>query len=83
MKLRGKINQCPACEAYFSTVSVFDRHRVGRFGTGLNGSSPERRCENPSEMRFQGLQLDERGVWRGESRQGDSLNRSWRVAKST
>ena len=70
MKLRGKINQCPSCGQYFSTVGNFDTHRTGAFSTGPNNSSPERRCMNAVEMGEAGLTLSDRGVWMGPSRPG-------------
>ena len=65
MKLRGKVNECPSCGQYFSTVGNFDLHRVGPFGTGKLGSSPERRCLSAGEMPVAGLTLNPRGVWTG------------------
>ena len=86
MKLRGKINQCPSCGAYFSTVSNFDMHRVGAFSTGLLNTSPERRCLSVSEMVNVGLTADARGVFKDQSSPGyhqSHPKRSTRVAKST
>ena len=68
MKLRGKINQCPSCGLYFSTVFNFDMHRIGAFGNGPKGTSPERRCMKPSEMANVGLALSHKGVWQGKPR---------------
>ena len=64
MTWRGnRRNQCAACEQYFASLKAFDRHRAGRFGTGPFGTSPERRCISPDEMRRRGWSKDEKGFW--------------------
>lgn len=48
--------QCPTCKEFFRSVSGFDRHRVGAYGTG-------RRCLSPEEMEGRGMARDRLGVW--------------------
>jgi len=49
------LNQCAACAADFTSLELFDRHRVGRH-------EPDgRRCLNADEMTTNGWQRDSRG----------------------
>jgi hypothetical protein len=64
------VNLCPGCRQDFSSVSAFDRHRVGRHAygylEGLRMESPRedgRRCLDEGEMRSAGMALDLRGRW--------------------
>ena len=61
--LRGGRNQCPACGQYFNSISIFEKHRTGAFGTGPLGTSPERRCFTIREMKAKGWKTDEKGFW--------------------
>jgi hypothetical protein len=60
--LRGDHNQCPGCHEYFNSTAAFEKHRVGEYGTGPNGSSPDRRCLTVAEMRDKGMS-DASGWW--------------------
>jgi hypothetical protein len=68
MRLTNQRNQCPTCDRYFGRTSGFSKHRVGKFGTGVNGSSPERRCMTDGELREAGFKLDDNGFWRLKDR---------------
>jgi hypothetical protein len=62
------VNLCTACGEDFSSVSAFDRHRVGRhaydFAEGLDmGLEDGRRCRDEGEMRSAGMAPDPRGRW--------------------
>lgn len=65
------MNLCTSCGADFSSVSAFDRHRIGSnqydFREGLEMDPPRldgRRCMDEAEMLAGGLELDRRGRWR-------------------
>lgn len=65
MRLTGQRNQCPTCGQYFNRNLAFERHRVGPFGDGPNGTSPNRRCLTPDEMRADAhFNCPEDGFWR-------------------
>jgi len=55
-RLTGSRCQCCACGNYFGNVDVFDRHRVGEYGT-------DRRCLSVEEMTVMGWERNERGFW--------------------
>jgi hypothetical protein len=62
------VNLCTACRGGFSSVTAFDRHRVGRhaytFAEGLElGLEDGRRCLDEDEMRAAGMALDRLGRW--------------------
>jgi hypothetical protein len=65
LTLRGDRGQCAACREYFNSTYAFDKHRVGRYSpmAAAPGSSLERRCLNPSEMRAKGMSLSSTGFW--------------------
>ena len=63
MKLTSNRNQCPSCGEYFNRTSSFDRHRTGAFGTGIDGTSPERRCLTINEMQAKGFRKSAHGFW--------------------
>lgn len=52
------IGHCRACHTSFNGLTLFDLHRVGKYGT------PERRCLTAAEMTEKGWSADSRGVWR-------------------
>jgi hypothetical protein len=56
------LNQCAGCGADFTSLEVFDRHRVGRH------ESDERRCLSLAEMRAMGWVPDRRGRWTDPAR---------------
>ena len=62
------MNLCCACETDFSSVSAFDKHRVGKhrytYSEGLKFDPPVedgRRCMDVDEMTAAGMELDARG----------------------
>jgi hypothetical protein len=64
------LNLCCACLRDFSSVSAFDRHRVGKhtydFAQGMRFDPPVedgRRCLDEDEMLEAGMELDRRGRW--------------------
>lgn len=63
-RLGAARNQCAACGDLFGSVTAFERHRVGPFGTGPLGTSPARRCLPSGEISALGLERDESGFWR-------------------
>jgi hypothetical protein len=48
---------CGACGRIFSSISSFDKHRVGRF------EPMERRCLTEPEMLQRGMTKNEKGWW--------------------
>jgi hypothetical protein len=70
------MNQCGVCGEDFSSVRLFDVHRVGRheylFGAEhLDG----RRCLEVEEMRELGWELNVRGRWCDPVRSRDAASR--------
>ena len=65
MKLGNRRNQCPACGLYFGSLTAFDDHRVGRFGSGPLGTSPERWCLTEAEIKAAGGVKAPKGYWMG------------------
>lgn len=64
------LNECGSCGLDFTSVSAFDRHRVGvheyKFSEGQRMDPPRedgRRCLVPSELRDKGFKQNERGQW--------------------
>ena len=52
----GKMCQCPTCSEYFSTVSNFDRHRVGKHGSKV--------CVDPESVGLViGVDIDNIAIW--------------------
>lgn len=71
------LNLCRDCGEDFSSVEMFDRHRVGRHGytitEGLHMDPPVedgRRCLSPFELLVLGCELDARGRWHDPARSG-------------
>jgi hypothetical protein len=60
MKLTGKRCQCGGCREYFSRVTVFDRHRIGKVA--------DRHCVHWSKLSAIGLRLVD-GVWKWPPKQ--------------
>lgn len=63
-------NGCGGCGADFTSVSLFDRHRVGThaytYSEGIKQDPPVedgRRCLDADEMRGNGWGRDARGRW--------------------
>jgi hypothetical protein len=65
------MNLCTACNEDFSSVEIFDRHRVG---VREYDWSPERedgrRCLDVQEMQANGWKLDQRNRWHDPARSG-------------
>jgi hypothetical protein len=57
--LKGKRNQCGACNEYFNSFGAFDKHRVGKYGK-------DRRCLTTEEMIEKKMSKNEAGFWIGE-----------------
>ena len=64
------MNLCTACGLDFTSVRLFDAHRVGRheylYAEGLQLEPPRedgRRCLSGDEMEAKGWQQDARGRW--------------------
>lgn len=64
-KLTGHRNQCPTCGELFTRLSVFDKHRTGKFGVN-------RRCLTRAEMEAEGMFRGPDNFWRGNKREGFS-----------
>lgn len=54
--LKGQQNQCPTCDAFFTTTRAFERHRSGNYGAPDN----PRHCVDPSTK---GMHLNKYGFW--------------------
>ena len=58
------MNECTACGMDFSSVAMFDRHRVGKHDYLASDARPDgRRCLDPEEMMLKGWERDRRGRW--------------------
>lgn len=75
---RRPLNLCSLCNEDFTTVTGFDRHRVGKHAytltEGLKLDPPRedgRRCLDRDEMQAAGLSLDTYGRWRKQSLAGN------------
>jgi hypothetical protein len=57
-------NQCSACGADFTSVELFDRHRVGTHEYLFAPERPDgRRCLTVEEMTGRGWEQNDRGRW--------------------
>ncbi|WP_425502262.1 hypothetical protein [Pseudoxanthomonas sacheonensis] len=56
--LRGGRCECTACGEFFSDVRGFDKHRMGKFGTGV-----PRSCLTPAEMLAANWDRNPKGFW--------------------
>ena len=70
MKLGTRNNQCAGCLQGFGSMGAFEAHRVGPFGTGPKGTSPDRKCLTVDEMSSLGWKRDLRGFWHTEAPEG-------------
>jgi hypothetical protein len=61
-KALNPLNDCTACGAHFTSLELFDRHRVGRH------DPDERRCLTVAEMKAKGWRVDGRGRWTDPAR---------------
>jgi hypothetical protein len=86
--METQMNLCRACDQDFSSVLLFDRHRVGKheytYHEGLKFEPPVedgRRCLTVAEMTDKGWERDRRGRWSdpkevARTRQGFSAKRT-------
>ncbi len=59
------MNYCRSCSTDFSSVTAFDRHRVGAYAYPWNPDREDgRRCLVAGELIDAGMELDSRGRWR-------------------
>jgi hypothetical protein len=56
------LNECAECGADFTSLELFDRHRVGRH------EPDERHCLSGDEMREKGWESDSQGRWTDPAR---------------
>jgi hypothetical protein len=68
------LNECAGCGYDFTSVKLFDRHRVGRH------EPDERRCLTVDEMEQKGWQFDSRSRWSDPARTADVRARLGRAA---
>jgi len=69
MPVRGeRVNQCPTCNLFFSSVTAFDKHRFGKHGRN-------RRCLTPEEMQAKGMHLNIYGCWASSKMDEASKNK--------
>ena len=57
------MDQCGACGADFSSVVLFDQHRVGRHELDYPEHKNGRRCLSEAEMIGRGWTRNQRGRW--------------------
>ncbi len=63
------LNECAACGHDFTSVELFDAHRVGKHAYDYSPGRPDgRRCLNPDEMASKGWQKNDRGRWQDPAR---------------
>jgi len=59
-RLGSSRNQCAGCNAYFNSITAFEKHRTGEHGVN-------RRCRTEEEMRSIGMSVNKDGFWIGEA----------------
>ena len=59
--------QCEACGKGFRSLSAFDMHRTGEYGSGRRKLST-RRCMTTAEMRDKRMIVQANGAWSGPAR---------------
>lgn len=52
---------CIGCNADFTGMTLFEAHRVGKYG--VKEGENRRRCMTKSEMEAKGWQTDQKGAW--------------------
>ncbi len=64
---------CRACNAHFTSVGSFDRHRTGSYGDAIYDGhkflfyeKASRRCLTGEEMKEKGMFQRDNGAWGGE-----------------
>ncbi len=63
------MNLCRACGEDFSSVAMFDAHRVGKHAYLYGPDRPDgRRCLPPAEMLAKGWRLDVHNRWSDPAR---------------
>jgi hypothetical protein len=71
------LNLCRACGNDFTSVKLFDRHRVGVHAYDYSPERPDgRRCLSAEEMLENGWRQDARGRWIDPVRVADARARS-------
>jgi hypothetical protein len=63
-RLTGSRCRCASCCEHFNSVRAFDRHRVGRFGSG----GEDRHCLTVAAMFARGWSVNSQGFWVMETR---------------
>jgi hypothetical protein len=78
----ARANVCRGCGLAFSSLEIFDRHRIGRhaysYADGLNldpALEDGRRCLDENEMLARGWVRDGRGRWTDPARSGRAAER--------
>ncbi len=62
--MRKPLNECGGCGEDFTSVSLFDRHRVGVHEYEFDLDHEDgRRCLHPHELRDKGFEQDDNGRW--------------------
>jgi hypothetical protein len=61
-------NGCGACRQDFSSVELFDRHRVGEHSLDYPAHDNGRRCLDIEEMQAKGWEQDDKGRWTDPAR---------------
>jgi hypothetical protein len=70
------LNLCSACRADFTSVRLFDRHRVGAHAYDHSPDRPDgRRCLTVEEMLANGWDRDANGRWVDPARIADARAR--------
>jgi hypothetical protein len=70
------LNQCSACGADFTSVRLFDAHRVGVHEYDCSPERPDgRRCLSSEEKQAKGWEKDGRGRWFDPARVADARAR--------
>ena len=77
-------NLCRGCGCDFSSVKLFDDHRVGKheylYDAWDDSKADGRRCLGVEEMQARGWEPNERGLWTDPARNADAARRLRRDA---
>jgi hypothetical protein len=86
---RKPLNGCGGCRQDFTSLRLFDAHRIGAFESGNYQGHIEdwslelgRRCLDVEEMAERGWEQDEKGRWFDPERVEDARRRLGRVAEA-
>jgi hypothetical protein len=70
------LNLCRGCGADFTSLRLFDAHRVGAHDYHWSADRPDgRRCLSVDEMRMKSWRIDGRGRWTDPARAADVRER--------